>query len=119
MALNLKSAAALTTLAVALTPAVALAHHGWGGYSDTPQQITGVIRTVQFANPHATMQLEVQGQNWLVVLAPPSRMNSSGLPVGSLKVGETATLEGYVHQTNQSEMRAEWISLGDTRTPLR
>jgi len=119
MTFSLKSAAALTALAVSLTPAAALAHHGWSGYSETPQQTTGVIRAVQAANPHATIQLEAQDRSWLVVLAPPSRMSSRGLPVGSLKVGDTATVEGYAHGTNQNEMRAEWISLGDKRTPLR
>jgi Family of unknown function (DUF6152) len=110
-----------TALAFALTvtPAVGLAHHGWSAYGDTPQQITGVIREVQFANPHATIQLEAQEHNWLVVLAPPSRMNSRGLPQDSLKVGETATVQGYVHRTNQNELRAEWISLGDTPKQLR
>lgn len=119
MAFTLKSAAALTALVVAFTPAAVLAHHGWSGYSETPQQTAGVIRSVQFANPHATLQLEAQGRTWLVVLAPPSRMTSRGLPQGALKVGDTATVEGYAHETNQSEMRAESISLGGTRTELR
>ena len=119
MTLTLKTTAAITAFAVALTPAAALAHHGWSGYSETPQQTTGVIRAVQFANPHATIQLEAQGRNWLVVLAPPSRMTSRGLPQGSLKVGDTVTVEGYAHRSDQGEMRAEWISLSGTQTPLR
>ena len=109
----------ITAFAIALWPAAALAHHGWSGYSDAPQQTTGVIRAVQFANPHATIELEAQGRTWLVVLAPPSRMTSRGLPQGALKVGETVTVEGYAHRSNQSEMRAEWVARGDTRTELR
>jgi hypothetical protein len=119
MASTLKPAAAIAALAVALSPAAALAHHGWSQYSETPQQTTGVIRAVHFANPHATLQLEAQGRTWLVFLAPPSRMTSRGLPQGTLKAGQTATVEGYVHRTSQNEMRAEWISLDGTRTPLR
>ena len=109
----------ITAFAVALWPAIALAHHGWSSYSDTPQQTTGVIRAVQFANPHATIELEAQGRSWLVVLAPPSRMASRGLPQGALKVGETVTVEGYAHRSNQNEMRAEWVARGETRTELR
>ncbi len=116
---NLKSAAVITAFSLALAPAAAHAHHGWSNYSDAPQQATGVIRAVQFANPHATLQLEAQGRTWLVVLAPPSRMASRGLPQGALKAGETVTVEGYAHRSNQNEMRAEWISRGDTRTELR
>jgi hypothetical protein len=104
---NLKSAAVITAFSLALAPGAAHAHHGWSNYSDAPQQTTGVIRAVQFANPHATLQLEAQGRTWLVVLAPPSRMASRGLPQGALKVGETATVEGYAHRSNQNEMRAE------------
>ena len=54
-----------------------------------------------------------------MVLAPPSRMASRGLPQGALKVGETVTVEGYAHRSNPDEMRAEWISRGETRTELR
>ena len=112
-----KSAAAAAALALTLTPA--LAHHGWSGYGDAPQQATGVIRSVQYANPHATLELEADGRSLLVVLAPPSRMSSRGLPESALKVGDSATVEGYIHRTNESEIRAEWIALGDTRTELR
>jgi len=119
MAVTLKCVVASALLAVALTPTAALAHHGWSGYSETPQQMTGIIRTVEYANPHATIELEAQGRNWQVILAPTSRMSSRGLPQGALKVGAPATVEGYVHRSNQNEMRAEWITLGDTRTQLR
>jgi hypothetical protein len=113
------SVAALAAFASLLTPAVALAHHGWSGYSSTPQRLTGIIRQVQFANPHATIELDAQGRSWLVVLAPPARMNSRGVPQDTLKVGATATVEGYAHQANQNELRAEWISLEDTPRQLR
>jgi hypothetical protein len=81
------SSAATLALALTLTPAAALAHHGWSADTDKPQKLTGVIREVQVANPHATIQLEAQDRRWLVVLAPPSRMTSRGLPQDSLKVG--------------------------------
>ena len=78
-----------------------------------------MIRAVQFANPHASIELDAQGRTWLVVLAPPSRMNSRGVPQDALKVGAAATVEGYAHQANQNELRAEWISLGEKPRQLR
>ena len=105
--------------ALAASTSIALAHHGWSQYSSTPQRLTGVIREVQFANPHATIALQAQDRTWLVVLAPPSRMNARGVPQDALKVGATATLEGYAHRTNENELRAEWISLGDSPRQLR
>jgi Family of unknown function (DUF6152) len=109
------------TLALVLTatPAAAIAHHGWSAYGETPQKIAGVIREVQFANPHATIQLEAQDRTWLVVLAPPSRMTARGLTEESLKTGQNATIEGHAHRTQQNEMRAESISLGDETIALR
>jgi Family of unknown function (DUF6152) len=43
---------------------IAVAHHGWSGYSSTPQTISGVIRQVEFANPHATIELDADGRTW-------------------------------------------------------
>ena len=109
------------TLAFALTatPVIALAHHGWSAYHDKPQKISGVIREVQFANPHATISLQAQNASWLVVLAPPSRMAARGLSPESLQIGATATVDGYAHRSNGNELRAESISLGDRTTQLR
>jgi hypothetical protein len=106
-------------LGLAITPGAALAHHGWSAYGETPQKISGVIREAQFANPHATLRLETPERTWLIVLAPPSRMASRGLTEDSLKVGETASVDGYVHRGTQNEMRAESISVGERRIPLR
>jgi NADPH:quinone reductase-like Zn-dependent oxidoreductase len=48
---------------------------------------------------------------WRVILAPPSRMESRGLPKGNLKAGATATVVGYPHRKEAQEMRAERITL--------
>jgi hypothetical protein len=113
------SSAVSLVLALTIAPAAALAHHGWSAYGETPQKIAGVIREVQFANPHATIQLESRDRTWLVVLAPPSRMTSRGLTQESLKAGQPASVEGHAHRTQQNEMRAESISLGGKTIPLR
>lgn len=113
------SSAVTLALALTITPAAALAHHGWSAYGETPQTVAGVIRDVQFANPHATIRLEAQNRTWLVVLAPPSRMTARGLAEESLKAGQPASVEGHAHRTEQNEMRAESISLGDKTIPLR
>jgi hypothetical protein len=113
------ASAATLALALAITPTAAVAHHGWSAYGETPQKITGVIRGAQFGNPHATIQLQAQDRTWLVVLAPPSRMTTRGLTAESLAAGQPATVEGYAHRSQDNEMRAQSISLGDTTIPLR
>jgi Family of unknown function (DUF6152) len=113
------SDASILALALSITPSAALAHHGWSAYGETPQKISGVIREAQFGNPHATLRLETPERTWLVVLAPPSRMNARGLTEDSLKVGETASVEGYAHRGTQNEIRAGSISIGKRTVPLR
>src|SRR4029453_17115167 len=76
-------------------PAIALAHHGWSGYdSNTALVVEGTIRDAGYEHPHGYVKLESPEKTWLVVLAPPSRMEHRGLPASALKVGATARVEG-------------------------
>ena len=49
----------------------ALAHHGWSWTEDGFFELTGVVEEVYVGNPHATLDLEVEGETWRVELAPP------------------------------------------------
>lgn len=113
---TLLAAAALAAVASA---APVLAHHGWSGYSDTAEKFTGVVRSVQYGNPHTTIRLETKDATWRVVLAPPSRMETRGLPKEGLVEGEAATVEAYRHLTEKGELRAEWIEIRGKRVELR
>jgi Family of unknown function (DUF6152) len=98
----------------------AFAHHGWSGYGEKAEQLTGTIKTIRFGNPHVSIDLESGKDVWEVILAPPSRMQRRELPEGTLKVGDKVTVEGYRHLEKQRELRAEWITVGDKqRVPLR
>jgi len=106
-----------------VTGGAALAHHGWSGYDETKAlTLTGVIRASTYEQPHGTLKLEVEKPEkkvWLVVLAPPTRMESRGLPASALKVGETATVVAYPSKSNPDECRAERITVGGKTTELR
>jgi hypothetical protein len=108
------------TLALPLMAGTAAAHHGWGSY-DAAQvlTLTGKIQGMTYANPHGTLQLAAPGKVWTVILAPPFRMQNRGLPAEMLKVGETVTVVGYPHKTDQAELRAERITVNGTTTELR
>src|SRR6267143_1904351 len=93
---------ALLTL-LALAPTAAFAHHGWSGYDAQ----------------HGYVKLETPDKTWLVVLAPPSRMENRGLPREMLKAGAKASVVGYPNRSDASEMRAERITIGDKTTELR
>jgi len=96
------------------------AHHGWSGYDSTKElTLTGTITESGYEHPHGHIRLDVPGKVWLVVLAPPTRMESRGLPAAKLKVGNRATVVGYPNRSNPEEMRAERITIDGATVELR
>src|SRR5262245_55967618 len=115
----MKKLASLLTVIV-LGSAAVYAHHGWTGYDETKLvQYTGVIKESGYENPHGFVNIEVEKKMWHVVLAPPARMESRGLPKEKLKVGGKATIAGYVNKQIKDEIRAERISIDGKTTELR
>jgi hypothetical protein len=97
----------------------AVAHHGWTGYHDEIQKLSGVIEESSYASPHGSIRLKAGDKTWLVVLAPPSRMTNRGLTPEMLKVGSSVSVEGYQHKTDAGEMRAERITVDGKTVELR
>jgi Family of unknown function (DUF6152) len=115
-----RTVAALGLLVVAGGVVPAAAHHGWSGYDSTKElTLTGTITESGYEHPHGHIRLGVPGKVWLVVLAPPTRMESRGLPAAKLKVGTTATVVGYPNRSNPEEMRAERITIDGATVELR
>jgi len=96
------------------------AHHGWSGYdSAKPLQLEGVIKDAGYEHPHGFVRLETAGKLWVVVLAPPSRMESRGLSPAMLKSGAKAKVEGYPSRDDPGELRAERITIDGKTIELR
>jgi hypothetical protein len=103
-----------------LTASLVAAHHGWSGYDGTTVlTLSGTIREFGYEHPHGFIRLQVPEKTWLVILAPPSRMENRGLPREMLKVGVVASVVGYPHRTEKDEMRAERITVGGKTVELR
>ena len=96
-----------------------IAHHGWTGYQEKETQLTGTITAASYENPHGQIDLNVEGKQWQIVLAPPNRMQARGLDREMLKVGSQATVAGYIHKTTPTELRAERITIAGKTTELR
>jgi hypothetical protein len=96
------------SLAAALAPGAAIAHHGWGGY-DTSKSftVTGEILKSTYENPHCEIEMKVNGKHWRFVLAPPSRMQQRGITADMILPGKTCTVFGYPHTSNWCARRAE------------
>lgn len=98
----------------------ASAHHGWSEYkADTPLDLSGTIEQAGYEQPHGFVRLKTADKTWLVVLAPPYRMESRGLPREKLTPGQKATVHGYPHRSKGDELRAERITIEGKTTELR
>jgi Family of unknown function (DUF6152) len=106
--------------ALALLPFAAIAHHGWNEYDATrPLKLTGTVTESGWEHPHGFVKLSVPGKTWVVVLAPPSRMENRGMQKGEIGAGATVTVEGYPNRGKPEEMRAERITVAGKTTELR
>lgn len=116
----MRNTAVLLAAAIAAASGGAAAHHGWSEYdASKPLKLAGVITEAGYEHPHGHIQLQTAEKTWLVVLAPPSRMNARGLTATALKPGTQAEVMGYANRNKSHELRAERITLGDKTVELR
>jgi hypothetical protein len=109
---------AATAMVLSATPTAA--HHGWSGYDSARElTLTGTIKESGYEHPHGYVRLEASGKTWLVVLAPPSRMERRGLPRTMLAPGARVSVVGYPSRSDPEEMRAERITINGTTVELR
>lgn len=98
------------------------AHHGWSRYeADKPVTITGTISKLTYEFPHAEIEIRDQATQkvWRLVLAPPSRMQSRGLPADLIPIGTACTCYGYPHRQEANEARIEYMIVAGKRVELR
>lgn len=106
--------------AAALAALPALAHHGWSEYdSSKALTLTGTILESGYEHPHGHVRLQTPQKTWVVILAPPSRMENRGLPPAGIAKGKTVTVVGYANREKQEEMRAERITAAGKTVELR
>jgi len=110
----------LLAVLVVLLASTAQAHHGWSEYdAQRPLELRGTIEASGYENPHGTVRIKTADKTWLVVLAPPARMESRGLAKAALAKGTPVTVVGYQHRSTPDELRAERITIGAATTELR
>lgn len=107
-------------IAATLAALPALAHHGWSEYDQAkPLTLTGKVVESGYEHPHGHIKLETPGKTWLVVLAPPSRMQARGLAPEAIAKGQTVTVVAYANRGKPEEARAERITAGGKTVELR
>ena len=99
-------------LALSLGPA--MAHHGWSWTEDGFFELTGLVKAVYVGNPHATLDLDVEGEIWRVELAPPGPTMAAGFTEESVKPGDEVTAIGNrSREATEKRMKAVRIVVGD------
>jgi hypothetical protein len=105
---------------LALSALPAAAHHGWSAYdAGKVVKVEVPIEAVRYQNPHGEIDIKYEGKLWVIVLAPPSRMQARGLPPEDLKPGATILIEAYPKRDGEAEMRAERVTVNGKTIELR
>lgn len=105
-----RRAAVGIALAVLLGGGPAAAHHGWSWTESGFFELTGTIEDIYIGNPHATLDVAVDGTVWKVELAPPSRTVSAGFTEDAAAVGDEVTAIGN-RSREETERRMKAVRL--------
>lgn len=99
------------TLAAAVILAAttaAYAHHGWSWTQDGFFELRGKITAIYIGNPHATLDVDAEGEAWRVEMAPPSRTIAAGFTEQVAKIGDEVTAIGH-RSRDESEKRMKAV----------
>jgi hypothetical protein len=111
--MNVTSRALTAMAVVAALAAPAIAHHGWSWTEDGFFQLEGVVIDVYVGNPHATIDLDVEGENWRVDLAPPSNTIRAGFTDETVQPGDEVTAIGHrSRDASERRMKAVRVIVG-------
>lgn len=105
----------LAAMAIGLAAPVlpALAHHGWTWTEDGFFELTGIVTAVYVGNPHATIDVDVEGEVWRVELAPPGPTMAAGFTEDSARPGdEVVALGNRSLDPDEKRMKAVRITVG-------
>lgn len=95
---------------VAAASVQSLAHHGWSWTEDAFFELEGTINAVYVGNPHATLDVDVDGEIWRVDLAPPSRTITAGFEEGTASAGDSVTAIGH-RSLDENERRMKAVRI--------
>ena len=104
----------LAIAAAALAALPALAHHGWSWPEDGFFRLEGIIAAIYVGNPHATLDVDVEGETWRVELAPPGPTIRAGFTEDAARVGdEVVAIGNRSLDPGERRMKAVRIVEGD------
>jgi hypothetical protein len=97
----------------------ALAHHGMGLYDRSkPVELHGVIRGIDFVNPHSYLRIDVTGADGKTIamrceMRAATLLRRSGWTPEMFVAGAQATVYGFAHRDDPTACYLEDIKIGD------
>ena len=106
-----------------LMASASYAHHSFSAEYDgtKPVKVTGVIKRVEWANPHIWFYVEgkddVTGRMavWGFSGAPPGMLARRGIGKGVLKIGDTILVEGFLARDGSTNASGGRVTFPDGR----
>ena len=102
--------ATLTAAVILAAGTAAYAHHGWSWTKEGFFELKGTITAIYIGNPHATLDVDAEGEAWRVEMAPPSRTTAAGFTEEVAKVGDEVTAIGN-RSLDASEKRMKAVRI--------
>ena len=101
----------------------AVAHHSFSTEYDrnTPVSVTGVVRKVEWRNPHIWFYVDVKDARgkvttWGFSGGPPSFLMRQGIPKDVLKAGEIVKVEGFRARDGSNNASGGRVTFADGRS---
>lgn len=120
--MKVKAIGLAVALAAAGLPIAAAAHHSFAVFFDETRQIRieGTVASFRFTNPHATIVLNVRGedgraQEWRVETNAPVVLQRRGWTRDSLKAGDRVVIDGWPSRDGRNYMRLRSATGADGR----
>ena len=115
-------AACAACLALLAIPPV-LAHHSFATEYDRskPVSVTGVVRKVEWRNPHIWFYVDVKDARGTMVTwgfsgGPPSFLIRQGIPKDVMKVGDEVKVEGFRARDGSNNASGGRVTFADGRS---
>jgi hypothetical protein len=101
----------------------ASAHHSFAAEYDEkkPVKVTGIVKKVEWTNPHSRMYLEVKGAGgsvtvWNFEFGSPNHLFRAGWTRNTVKEGDQVTIEGWGAKDGSHLAQTRQVVLADGRT---
>ena len=120
---SVKTTGAVSALLIALVTVPLLAHHSFATEYDRtkPIAVTGVVKKVEWRNPHIWFYVDVKDPRGKVVTwgfsgGPPAFLMRQGIRQDVLKIGDVVKVEGFRARDGSNNASGGRVTFSDGRS---